>query len=324
MSDTRKMIIIWSWPAGHTAAIYAGRAMLEPLMFEWRMAWWVAAWWQLTTTTEVENYPWFPTWITGPELMMNMREQSLNSGCEIITKTVDRVEFSQDPRVTPHKVFVWKDTYTAETIVIATGATAKRLWLPWEEKYWQRGISACAVCDGALPIFRDKELIVIGWWDSACEEANFLTKFASKVTMLVRRDVLRASKVMQQRVFDNPKIEILWNTEWVEIVWDGDVMTGMNIINNSTQETSELTAWWLFYAIWHKPNTGFLENQLALDDAWYLLVKAWTAQTFSFGTETAMPWVYAWWDVQDKKYRQAITSAGTWCMAALEAEHFLQ
>lgn len=317
MSDTiHKVIIIWSGPAWHTAAIYAWRALLEPLMFEWWMAGGVAAGGQLTTTTDVENYPWYLA-IQWPELMMKMREQSTHNGCTIVSKTVDSVEFSDDPATTPHKVIVWEETHLARTIVIATWATAKRLGLPWEEVYRQNGVSACAVCDGGLPIFRDKHLVVIWWWDSAAEEASYLTKYASKVTMLIRKDEMRASKVMQERVKNNSKIDILFRHEGKEILWDDKVMTGMKIWNNETEQESEIEAGGLFYAIWHKPNTGFLWWQITTDDTWYIMTEG------HMSTSTNQPWVFAAWDVQDKKYRQAITSAGTWCMAALEAEHFL-
>jgi len=318
MSDIHKLIIIWSGPAGHTAAIYAGRALLEPVMFEWWMAWWVAAWGQLTTTTDVENYPGFLE-IQWPELMLKMREQSLHNGTTIHTKTVDSVECSADPAKDPHKVIVWGDTHLARTVIITTGATAKRLGLPGEEAYRQNGVSACAVCDWGLPIFRDKHLVVIWWWDSATEEAVYLTKFASKVTMLVRKE-MRASKIMQERVKNNSKIEIMYHYEGKEILGDGQLMTGMKIWNNQTQEETEIQAWGLFYAIGHKPNTGFLWGQIETDDMWYIVTK--NAETY-MSTRTNQPWVYAAWDVQDKKYRQAITSAGTGCMAALEAEHWL-
>lgn len=315
MTKIENVIIVGSGPAGHTAAIYAGRAMLEPLMFEGFMAGGVAAGGQLTTTTDVENYPGFPDGIWGPELMMQMRQQSVNSGCRIETKTVTKVDLSAQP------FQVWAqgedEPRLAQTVIISTGAVAKRLWLPGEETYRQNGVSACAVCDGALPIFRDKHLIVIGGGDSACEEASFLTKYASKVTMLVRRDELRASKVMQQRVFDNSKIEILWNTEGREITGDGQIMTGMKIYDNKEDAEHELAAGGLFYAIGHTPNTTFLDGQLELDDAGYLLTKG------HMSTLTSVDGIFAAGDVQDKKYRQAITSAGTGCMAAIEVEHWL-
>lgn len=307
-----KIIIIWSWPAWHTAWIYAWRAMLEPIMFEWNMAWWVSAWWQLTTTNEVENFPWFPTWIDWKELMERMREQSINSWVKIFTETVDKVDISKRP----FKVFVWDKEYETETLLISTWATARRLRIIWEEEYWQKWISACAICDWALPIFRNKELWVVWWWDSAIEEALHLTKYASKVYLFVRSEKLRASKVMQQRAMNNDKIEIVWNSEIVEAIWDM-ILRKIIVLNNKENKKYEMEIWWLFYAIGHTPNTGFLEWQLELDETWYIITKKWT-------TETSVPWVFAAWDVQDKKYRQAITSAWTWAMAAIEIEKFLE
>lgn len=311
MSAVENVIIIGSGPAGHTAAIYAARANLNPLMFEGFLAGWVAAGGQLTTTTEIENFPGYIS-IGGPELMMKMREQSLHAGTRIETRTVDKVDLQS----TPFKVFVGDLVHETKTIIIATGATAKRLHLPGEETYRQRGISACAVCDGWLPFFRNKHLIVIGWGDTACEEASFLTKFASKVTMLVRRNELRASKAMQQRVLDNPKIEVLRHTEGKEVIGDGTMMTGMIVTNNQTGDERTLDAGGLFYAIGHTPNTGFLDGQIELDDTGYVVTKPGTTQTNVSG-------VFAAGDVQDKKYRQAITSAGTGCMAAMDAEHWI-
>lgn len=311
MSGVENVIIIGSGPAGHTAAIYAARANLNPLMFEWFLAGWVAAGGQLTTTTEIENFPGYLS-IGGPELMMKMREQSIHAGTRIETRTVDKVDFQWHP----FKVFVGDVIHEANTIIIATGATAKRLHLPGEEMYRQRGISACAVCDGGLPFFRNKHLVVIGWGDTACEEASFLTKFASKVSLLVRRDELRASKAMQQRIFDNPKIEVLRHTEGKEVIGDGRMMTGIVVTNNQTWQETTLDAGGLFYAIGHTPNTGFLDGQIQLDDTGYIVTKPWTTQTNIAG-------VFAAGDVQDKKYRQAITSAGTGCMAAMDAEHWI-
>lgn len=313
MKDTiRKVVIIGSGPAGHTAAIYAGRAQLQPLMFEGEYAGGVAAGGQLTTTTDVENYPGFPDGVLGLELMMNMRQQSLNCGAEILTKTVDRVDLSSRP----FTVYYGDEQVQAHTLIICTGATAKRLNLKGEDEYWQKGISACAVCDGGLPIYRNKHLVVIGGGDSACEEATYLTKFASKVSLLVRRDELRASKVMQERVLNNDKIDVLWNTEGVEITGDGDIMTHMAIRNNKTNTTTVVEAGGLFYAVGHVPNTAFLDGQLSMDDSGYIVTQPGTAKTSVDG-------VFAAGDVQDKKYRQAITSAGTGCMAALEAEHYI-
>lgn len=311
MGSKHQVIIVGSGPAAHTAAIYAARAELHPLLFEGFMAAGVAAGGQLTTTTDVENYPGFPNGITGPELMMQMRQQSLNSGCEIRTETVERVDLSARPL----KVMTATDEYLCDALIIATGATAKRLDLPGEKEYWQKGISACAVCDGGLPIFRGKPLVVIGGGDTACEEASYLSKFGSTVTMLVRRDVLRASKAMQQRVFDNPKIEIMWNTEAREALGE-QMLTGVRVENNKTGEQQVIEAGGLFYAIGHTPNTAFLDGQLPTDETGYVL-------TEPDSTRTSVAGVYACGDVKDKVYRQAVTAAGSGCMAALEAEHYL-
>ena len=306
----KKVIIIGSGPAGHAAAIYTSRAKLEPLMFEGEMAAGVAAGGQLTTTTEVENYPGFKE-ISGPELMMNMREQSVHCGAEILTKTVDKVDLSSRP----FKVFVQNDTYTADSLIIATGATAKRLGIKGEDTYWQKGMSACAVCDGGLPLFRNKPMVVIGGGDTAAEEATYLTKFASKVYLLVRRGDMRASKAMQERVFNNDKVEVLWHTEAIEAMGDG-LLQEVRIKHNQSGEEQVLDANGLFYAIGHTPNTSFLEGQLHLDESGYIVTEPGTANTSVKG-------VFASGDVQDKKYRQAITSAGSGCMAALDAEHFI-
>ena len=314
MSDsTQKLIIVGSGPAAHTAAIYAGRAELKPLLFEGFMAAGVAAGGQLTTTTDVENYPGFPEAIGGPELMDRMRRQSLTYGCTIKTETVASVELSSRPFTVRTE---GGTQYRCEALIIATGATARRLGLSGEDTYWQRGMSACAVCDGALPVFRNQPLIVIGGGDSACEEASFLTKFGSRVTMLVRRDVLRASKAMQKRVLENPKIEIRWNTNAVEVLGDGKAMNAVRVRNNKSGEEDTLEARGLFYAIGHLPNTAFLNGQLKTDETGYLI-------TQGKSTATSVAGVFAAGDVQDKQYRQAVTAAGTGCMAALEAEHFL-
>ncbi|AHB40999.1 hypothetical protein P148_SR1C00001G0192 [candidate division SR1 bacterium RAAC1_SR1_1] len=303
-----KVIIIGSGPAGHTAAIYAARANMQPLMFEGFMAGGIAAGGQLTTTTVIENFPGFPTGIDGNELMINMRQQSINSGTRIETMTVDKIDLNSSP----FKVEAGGQIYEAKSLIIATGAIAQRMGIPGEDKYWQKGISACAVCDGALPLFRNKPLIVIGGGDSAIEEANHLTHFASKVIILVRRDQFRASQAMQKRALENPKIEIMRNTEALEAVGE-NLLTGVKVKNNTTNQESLIEAAGLFYAIGHKPNTAFLEGQVATDDMGYIVTSPGT-------TQTSVPGVFAAGDVQDKKYRQAITSAGTGCMAALEAE----
>lgn len=305
------VIIIGSGPAAHTAGIYTARAELKPLVFEGEMAGGVAAGGQLTTTTEVENFPGFPSGISGPDLMIKMREQAENCGARILTKTIEKVDLSQ------HPFRVWTDEreYQASTIIIATGATAKRMGVIGEETYWQRGISACAVCDGALPIFRNKPLVVVGGGDSACEEASFLTKYASEVILVVRRTELRASKVMQDRVKTNPKIRILWNKTLEKA--EGEKHLTQVVIRDSETGTMETVPTnGLFYAIGHVPNTAFLGNQVELDATGYIITVPGT-------TRTSIPGIFACGDVQDKHYRQAITAAGSGCMAALDAEHFL-
>ena len=310
--QTENCVIIGSGPAGHTAAVYAGRAMLEPLMYEGFMAGGVAAGGQLTTTTDVENYPGFPDGIGGPELMDLMRRQSERSGARIVTETVKAVDLSAPPYV------VTTDggaQVTARTVIIATGATAKRLYVDGAERLWQRGISACAVCDGALPVFRGKHLVVVGGGDTAAEEATFLTKYASRVTMLVRRDEMRASKAMQQRVFANDSIAVSWNTVLSEVLGD-DLVAGVRVTDVHSGSDRELEAGGLFFAIGHEPNTAFLAGQLETDDTGYLV-------TPGNSTATSRPGVFACGDVQDKIFRQAVTAAGSGCMAAMEAERYL-
>ena len=305
------LIIIGSGPAGHTAAIYSGRAELKPLLFEGFMAGGIAAGGQLTTTTDVENYPGFPEKINGPELMNLLREQSLKYGCRIKTETVTEADLSKQP----FNVRTEEGEYSAMVIIIATGATAKRLHVAGEDEYWQKGISACATCDGALPFFRDKPLFVVGGGDSACEEALFLSRYGSSITMLVRRDVLRATKVMQKRIQDNPKISIIWNTLLEEAVGE-QFLTGLKVRNKITGEEKLVDAAGLFYAVGHKPNTDFLDGQLKTDETGYIITRPGS-------TETGVEGVFACGDVQDRLYRQAITAAGTGCMAALEAERYL-
>jgi thioredoxin reductase (NADPH) len=306
-----KLIIIGSGPAGHAAAIYAARANLNPLLFEGFMAAGIAAGGQLTTTTEVENYPGF-TAITGPELMHRMREQAVHCGARIRTETIAKVDFSKRP------FQMWNEDgerFESQAVILATGATAKRMHVPGESELWQRGISACAVCDGALPIFRNQALVVIGGGDTAVEEATYLTKFADKVYLVHRRDELRASKAMQQRAFSNPKLELVWNSVLVS-AHGKDFLESVKIQDVKTGATKDLPAKGLFYAIGHTPNTEFLAGQVKIDESGYIL-------TTPGSTLTSVPGVFAAGDVQDKRYRQAITSAGTGCMAALDAEHFL-
>ncbi len=311
-----KVVIIGSGPAAHTAAIYAARANLEPVMFEGFMAGGIAAGGQLTTTTEVENFPGFPEGISGPELMEKMRKQSLRFGTTIITETISKVDFSSRPFKLWREGFEDEEPVLAHSVIIATGATAKRLNIQGEDLFWQRGISACAVCDGALPIFRNKPLVVVGGGDSACEEATYLTKFGSIVYLVHRRDKLRASKIMQERVMKNPKIKIIWDSVVVEAIGD-NVLQKVKIQNLKTNQLQELEANGLFYAIGHKPNTDPFVGQIELDEDGYIITKPGT-------TQTNIPGIFAAGDVQDKKYRQAITAAGTGCMAALECEKFLE
>ncbi|KAI9137274.1 hypothetical protein BKA69DRAFT_1098929 [Paraphysoderma sedebokerense] len=324
LAQVQKVVIIGSGPAAHTAAIYSARANLNPVLYEGFMAGGVAAGGQLMTTTEIENFPGFPKGISGPELMDRMREQSVHCGTKIITETVASVDLSSRP----FKLWVegqdpLKDKpVLTDSLIVATGATAKRLFIPGEDKFWNAGMSACAVCDGPAPIFRNKPLAVIGGGDSACEEATFLTKYASKVFMLVRRDQLRASKVMAERAMKNPKIEILWNTVPVEAHGDR-LLSHITIQSTVDKTTKSLPVNGFFYAIGHLPNTSFLmhpetkKGQLEVDSDGYLIVK-------KGGTETNIEGVFACGDVQDRKYRQAISAAGSGCMAALDCERWLE
>jgi thioredoxin reductase (NADPH) len=307
-----KVVIIGSGPAGHTAAIYAARANLNPVMYEGFMAGGVAAGGQLTTTTEVENFPGFPEGIDGTKLTQLFREQSVKYGTTIFTETITKVDLSSRP----FKLYADDTLIEAETVIIATGATAKRMNIKGEHEFWQRGISACAVCDGALPIFRNKELAVIGGGDSAIEEATHLTKFGSKVYLIHRRDTLRASKVMQDRAMNHPKIEILWNTEVSEAIGGAGGISAIQLKDTVKTSTRTLNVGGLFYAIGHTPNTEVFKDFLKLDEVGYILTKPGT-------TRTNIEGVFAAGDVQDRVWRQAITAAGSGCMAALESERFL-
>jgi thioredoxin reductase (NADPH) len=304
------VVIIGSGPAGYTAAIYAGRANLKPLVFEGLQAGGVPGG-QLMTTTDVENFPGFPTGIVGPALMNAMKQQAERCGAELVTEDVTFVDLSSRPfrvRAAHHEV-------ETHSIIIATGATAQRLHLPSEPQFWNKGISACAICDGAIPMFRGVELAVVGGGDTAAEEAIFLTKYGSKVHMLVRRDRMRASKVMQDRVLNHPSIEVHWNTVPVDVYGNG-VVQGLKLQNTSDGSERDLPVGGLFYAIGHKPNTDLFKGQLELDDTGYIITRGKS-------TATNVEGVYACGDVQDHEYRQAITAAGTGCMAALEAERWL-
>ncbi|KAJ3124583.1 thioredoxin-disulfide reductase [Nowakowskiella sp. JEL0407] len=326
-SNPHKVVIVGSGPAAHTAAIYCARASLNPVLYEGFMAGGVAPGGQLTTTTEVENFPGFPNGVSGHELTELFRAQSLNCGTTIYTETVTgMMVLKSEENGTVFKLHVQdsetgniKEVYS-RSVIIATGATAKRLNLPGEETYWQRGISACAICDGAVPIFRKKPLAVIGGGDSAAEEATFLTKYASVVYLIVRRDKMRASKAMQDRVLQNPKIKVCWNTEPVEAKGDGNLLQEL-VVRDTKYGQSErsIQVNGLFYAVGHKPNTDWISKDfgLTLDESGYIKVEPGSSAT---GVEG----IFAAGDVQDKKYRQAITAAGSGCMAALDCERWLE
>lgn len=316
-----KVAIIGSGPAAHTAAIYTARADLEPVLYEGFLALGIAAGGQLTTTDEVENYPGYKM-IKGGELMDRMREQSEACGTKLVGQTVGKVDLSSRPfKYWLHPIgdesTLEPETYTADSLIIATGAKARRLGLEGEETYWGSGVSACAVCDGSAPIFREKPLVVIGGGDSAVEESLYLTKKASKVTVLVRKDFLRASKINARRLSEHPKVEIRYNTVGTKITGDDrGLMSGLHIKDIKTGKEEKLDANGLFYAVGHEPATGLFKDQLKMDEDGYLITEPGNAHTSVEG-------VFAAGDVQDKKYRQAITSAGTGCVAALEAEKYL-
>lgn len=305
------LVIIGSGPAGYTAAIYAARANLNPVLFAGFLS--GVAGGQLMTTTDVENYPGFPEGISGPELMDRTRAQAERFGTTVLLEDVVSVDFSTNPFIVRGS----SNEYEAHSVIIATGATAKRMEIPGagDGEFWQKGVTACAVCDGAMPIFRNKDLYVIGGGDSAVEEATFLTKFGKHVFIVHRRDELRASKIMQERALKHPKITILWDSV-VEKVTGDTVVRGVEIRNVKTNEITKREAGGLFFAIGHTPNTGFLDGQIALHDNGYIKVEPGT-------TRTNVPLVFACGDAQDHVYRQAITAAGTGCMAALEAEREL-
>ncbi|KAJ3159050.1 thioredoxin-disulfide reductase [Geranomyces michiganensis] len=322
VQEHHKVVIIGGGPAACTAALYLARANLAPVMFEGFLAAGVAAGGQLTTTTEIENFPGFPAGLSGPELMDAMRAQCEKFGTVVHTETISRVDLSQRP------FKLWKedadekdeDAILTDSLVIATGATAKRLFIKGEDTFWQAGISACAVCDGAVPIFRNKPLVVVGGGDSASEEATFLTKYASKVYVLVRTNKLRASKVMADRLLKHPKVEVLWNKVPVEA--KGDKLLKQLVIEDTvTKEQSTLNVNGLFYAIGHTPNSSIFKGQLEVDDVGYLKVRPNNGVP---STYTNIEGVFAAGDIQDRTYRQAITAAGSGCMAALDCERWLE
>ena len=302
-------LIIGSGPAGYTAAIYAARADMKPIMYEG-----LQPGGQLTTTNEVENFPGYPNGITGPEMMIELRDQALRFETDVRSGFITKVDFSGNL----HKC--WADDGTeihAQTVIIATGATAKYLGIESEQKYLQSGggVSACAVCDGFF--YRGQETVIVGAGDSACEEAHYLSKLCTKVTMLVRKDDFRASKIMAERVKNTPNIEILFNTETEEVLGDGQLVTGVRAKNNKTGINIEIPCTGFFVAIGHKPNTDIFAEYLHLDETGYIKYEQpGTSKTNILG-------VFVAGDAADKTYRQAITAAGTGCMAALDAERYL-
>ena len=307
MSDPKveNVIIIGSGPAGITAAIYAARANLSPLMIEGEE---VGG--QLVTTTDVENFPGFPKGVMGPELMDIMKQQAARFETRFISKNVTKV----DTKSRPFKVWIGEQEYQAKALIISTGASAKYLGLENEKRLLGRGVSACATCDGAF--FRDQDVAVIGGGDTAMEEAQFLTRFAKKVYVIHRRDTFRASTIMADRVLANEKIEVLWNSQLHDVKGDKEV-TAIDVKNTETGEVKELPMQGVFIAIGHKPNTDIFKGQLEMDENGYLITKA-------DNTYTSVDGIFASGDVQDHVYRQAITAAGTGCMAAIDAERWLE
>jgi thioredoxin reductase (NADPH) len=304
MPEARELLIVGSGPAGLTAAVYAGRANLKPIVIEG-----IGAGGQLMLTTDVENFPGFPDGILGPELMMKFREQAERFGAEFITADADRVDLTSSP----FGAWVGNTEYRGDAMIITTGATARMLGLPSEERLLGHGVSTCATCDGFF--FREKPIAVVGGGDSAVEEAIFLTKFATKVTIIHRRHELRASKIMQDRALANPKIDFLWNTVVDDVMGDGSV-EALRVRDVVTGEESDFAVDGLFVAIGHDPTTSLFQGQLDLDDDGYII-------TAADSTSTSVDGVFAAGDVQDHVYRQAVTAAGSGCMAAIEVERWL-
>jgi thioredoxin reductase (NADPH) len=316
MENHHAVIIIGSGPAGLTAALYTARANLSPLVIEG-----FEAGGQLMLTTEVENYPGFVDGIMGPELMAILRKQAMRFGATVITEDVTSVDFSERP----FKVHVGDTVYTGDSVIVSTGASAKMLGLDNEKRLMGRGVSTCATCDGAF--FKGQDLIVTGGGDSAMEEANFLTRFASNVNLVHRRDQLRASKIMQDRAFANPKIDFTWNSQISDILGE-QRMTGVRVKNTQTGEESDIPAGGLFVAIGHTPNTALFKDILELDDAGYLvigdkLIQDWAPGT-NYATRTSIEGVFGAGDVVDHVYRQAVTAAGMGCQAAIDTERWLE
>jgi thioredoxin reductase (NADPH) len=315
METRETLVIIGSGPAAWTAAIYAARANLNPVVYEGEPSRTMLPGGQLMFTTEVENYPGFPDGVTGPEMMQRFREQAVRFETRIVSEDIRSVDLSRHPFVlTPN----YSDPIEALAVIVATGARANWLGLPNEERLAQSGggVSACAVCDGALPVYRDQVLAVVGGGDSAMEEALYLTKFAKEVIIIHRRDQFRASQIMADRVLQHPKVRVLWNTQVMEVL-GYDHVTGVRLQDTQTSEERELAVGGLFIAIGHTPNTAFLSGQLELHPTGYICTpEAWR-------TATTVDGVFAAGDVMDSYYRQAITAAGTGCMAALEAERWL-
>lgn len=300
------VIIIGSGPAGLTSAVYTARANLNPLMIEGE-----EAGGQLMITTEVENYPGFEHGVTGPDLIAVMRKQAERFGTRFITRNVSKVDFT----ARPFKVWIGDKLHLAKTVIVSTGASAQYLGLPSEKIYMGKGVSACATCDGAF--FRNQEVAVIGGGDTAMEEAQFLTRFASKVYVVHRRDSFRASKIMADRTLKNPKIEVIWNSQVDEVLGDAKGMTGLRLKSTVDAATRDLNVTGMFVAIGHKPNTSIFKGILDMNETGYLLTKPGS-------TYTNIEGVFAAGDVQDPYYRQAITAAGTGCMAAIDAERWLE
>lgn len=307
-----KVIIIGSGPAGYTAALYTARADLNPLCLEGEPSKDILPGGQLMTTTEVENYPGYPEGVDGSQMMVDFKKQAERFGTRFLYKTVTKVDFSKHPFTVYSKDTSWE----AEAVIIATGATAKYLGLPSEERLLNKGVSACATCDGALPAFRNKPLVVAGGGDTAMEEALFLTKFASKVHVVHRRDQFRASKIMAERVIAHEKIQVEWNSVIDEILGDNAV-TGVRLKDTQTGETREIDCAGFFCAIGHKPNTDLFTDILDMDANGYLITKP-------DSTYTKIEGIFAAGDVQDHVYRQAVTAAGSGCMAAIDATRWLE